>query len=151
MSLTVTDTIERQIEIAAPRDRVWRAITTESEFEQWFGIRIKSGKFQPGVRLEVLTTHPDYAGIVFHFTVLEMKAPEYFSWRWVPGALEPEGEATTLVEFRLEETKSGTLVTIKESGFDQISLGYRAKAFEDNTGGWEHQAKSLASYIAQKR
>ena len=148
MTLAVSDRIERQIEINAPRERVWRAITTDSEFAKWFGVRITEGRFEPGIRVKASTTHKG-KDIEFYLTIESMDQPRYFSWRWIPGASQPENEPATLVEFTLEETKSGTLVKIAESGFDRLSPAYRAKAFEDNTGGWEHQAKSLANYVAQ--
>jgi uncharacterized protein YndB with AHSA1/START domain len=81
-------------------------------------------------------------------TVQKIEPPRLFSWRWIPGADQPEGESTTLVEFRLEETEDGgTLLTITESGFDRLSLSYRAKAFQDNTRGWDGQAKSIQNYL----
>jgi len=46
----------------------------------------------------------------------------YFFYRWHPYAVDPSvdysKEPTTLVEFRLEETSDGTVLTIVESGFD---------------------------------
>jgi len=80
-----------------------------------------------------------------------MDAPRLFSWRWSPGQTLGKNEPLTLVEFVLEETKSGTRVTITETGFDRISLALRAKALEENSGGWDHQTKSLAEYVAQTR
>jgi len=39
------------------------------------------------------------------------------------------------------------LVTVTESGFDQISLERRARIFEENDKGWEFQSQSLARYV----
>jgi uncharacterized protein YndB with AHSA1/START domain len=151
MPAMISDRIERSIELNAPPERVWRAITTEAEFCYWFGIRILEGTFKPGARVKAASTHAGYEGVEFYFTIESMDVPRYFSWRWVPGASQPENEPTTLVEFKLERTNDGTRVTITESGFDRLSPSYRSKAFEDNTGGWEYQANSLASYVAQNR
>lgn len=148
MTIAISDRIERSVEIKAPVERVWRAITTESEFSQWFGLRILGGNFQPGVSVRCVSTHPGYEHIEFSMDIERMEPPRLFSWRWVPGAEQPKNEPTTLVEFTLEEIKEGTRVTITESGFDRLSLAYRAKAYEDNTGGWEYQANSLRNYVA---
>ena len=151
MSPAVSDKIVRSIELKAPRQRVWRAITTEAEFAAWFGVKFLAGKFRPGERVKVASTHKGYEGIEFYLDVDRVEPPRLFSWRWVPGAEQPENEPSTLVEFVLEETQDGTRVTITESGFDRLSLAYRAKAFEDNSRGWEFQANSLANYVAQNR
>lgn len=57
-------------------------------------------------------------------------------------------EPTTLVTFELEEVAGGVRLKITESGFDQVPLGRRAKAFEANEGGWEMQTKLIAGYLA---
>lgn len=145
----VSGAIVRTIELKASRERVWKAITTESEFEQWFGIKVLDGEFKPGTRVKVRSTHPGYEHIEFYITIEKMEVPHLFSWRWIPGATQPQDEPTTLVEFRLQEVGEGTRVTITESGFDRLSLAYRAAAYKDNTGGWEYQAKSLTNYVSQ--
>ncbi len=149
MTTAVSDRIVQAIDLKSPRERVWKAITTEAEFEQWFGVKFLEGRFQPGARMKARSTHPGYEHIEFYITIERMDAPSLFSWRWIPGATQPPNEPTTLVEFALEETIGGTRVTITESGFDRLSLSYRAAAYKDNTGGWEHQAKSLRKYLAQ--
>jgi uncharacterized protein YndB with AHSA1/START domain len=75
----------------------------------------------------------------------------YFSYRWHPGAIDPKvdysKEPTTLVEFRLEETTGGTVITIIESGFDKLPSSRRAEAFRMNEAGWNGQGKKLANYV----
>ena len=63
-------------------------------------------------------------------------------------AVDYSAEPTTLVEFRLEEADGGTLLTVVESGFDQIPLHRRAEAFRMNDGGWTEQMKNIASHVA---
>jgi uncharacterized protein YndB with AHSA1/START domain len=41
------DRIEKHILLRAPRSRVWRALTTPSEFGAWFGVRLE-GTFRVG-------------------------------------------------------------------------------------------------------
>jgi uncharacterized protein YndB with AHSA1/START domain len=149
MDELITDRIERRIELKAPRERVWRAITAEAAFCSWFGIRIVRGSFHPGTKVRAASTHKGYEGTEFDMQIVAMEAPRLFSWRWIPGATQPAHEPSTLVEFKLEETMNGTMVTIAESGFDRLSLEYRAAAFKDNTNGWEYQAQSLKNYLAQ--
>jgi len=53
-----------------------------------------------------------------------------------------------LVAFALEQAEGGVLLTITESGFDQIPLERRAKAFAANEGGWTMQTKLIGKYLA---
>jgi uncharacterized protein YndB with AHSA1/START domain len=144
----ISDRIEKQIQLNAPRERVWRALTNEQEFGKWFGVEVLEGAFAVGQRVKLRSTHAGYEHRQFYVTVVSMEPPSFFSWRWIPGAEQPPDEASTLVEFRLEESGGGTLFTVTETGFDRLSLEYRAKAYEDNTGGWEYQTKSIQRYLA---
>jgi uncharacterized protein YndB with AHSA1/START domain len=84
---------------------------------------------------------------------VERIEPEtYFSYRWHPYAIDPavdySTEPTTLVEFHLEDSDGGTLLTIVESGFDQIPLACREKAFRMNDGGWTQQLKNIEHHVS---
>ena len=43
----MTDRIEKTIELAAPVERVWRALTDHAEFGQWFRVKL-DGPFVEG-------------------------------------------------------------------------------------------------------
>jgi len=77
-----------------------------------------------------------------------------FSFRWHPYAVDPgvdySKEPTTLIVFELQEISGGTLLTISESGFDQIPLERRAKAFAANDAGWVMQVKLIEKYLAMQ-
>lgn len=55
-----------------------------------------------------------------------------------------------LVTFTLEDTAGGTLLTVRETGFDAISPERRANAFADNEHGWKIQMTLIEKYIAQE-
>ena len=57
-------------------------------------------------------------------------------------------EPSTLVAFVLEEVQGGTRLTVTESGFDQIPIERRAKAFAANEGGWAAQMQLIEKYLA---
>lgn len=141
--------IERKTLIRASRSVVWRALTTSKEFSKWFCADLE-GSFAPGKRLDMISTHSSCGPDPHFYVIIERMEPEHtFSWRWHPGAANTEEDGTTLVEFQLEEVENGTLVTVTETGFDHISLARRAKAFEQNTQGWEIQLESLKRYASQ--
>jgi hypothetical protein len=39
------------------------------------------------------------------------------------------------------------MVTVVESGFDRLSLERRARIYEGNEAGWQHQIVSLEQYV----
>ena len=144
--------IEKRIKLLASRDRVWRALVNADEFSKWFGVKIE-GAFEPGARLRMLATKPGYEGMVVDVVIERMEPGKLLSWRWHPGAPDPaveySKEGTTVVEFRLEDSDRGTLLTVVETGFDRISLARRAGVYKDKDRGWEAQTKSLERYVGE--
>src|SRR3546814_14931440 len=119
----MNDRIEKQIELAAPASRVWRALTDHHEFGEWFRVRLEA-PFAPGRESTGHITYPGYEHIRWHSVVQEMVPERLFSFTWHPYAIEPgvdySDEPPTLVEFRLEQRGAGPLLPVTESGFDTI-------------------------------
>lgn len=147
-----TDRIERQITIKAPPARVWQALSNAEEFGNWFGANLKGKAFAPGKRVQGQITIPGYEHVVFDVTIERMEPQRLLSWRWHPAAIDPavdySKEPTTLVELQVKEVAGGTLLTVVESGFDQVPASRRMEAFRMNTGGWEAQLKNIEKYVA---
>jgi uncharacterized protein YndB with AHSA1/START domain len=158
-----TDKIEKKILLHAPRKRVWRALSDSAEFGHWFGMKF-DGPFAPGaimrgvivptkVDAEVASAQKKYDGTPFEITIDQMEPERLFSFRWHPGAVDPgidySAEPTTLVVFALEEVDKGVMLTVTESGFAQIPLARRAKAFAANEQGWTMVMKLIEEYLVQ--
>jgi uncharacterized protein YndB with AHSA1/START domain len=146
-----SDRIEKKVVLGAPRSRVWRALTNAEEFGTWFGVKLEGG-FAAGSRVQGRITTPGYEHVTMDITIVRLDPERYFSWRWHPYAVEPgvdySAEPTTLVEFHLEEVAGGTRLTVVESGFEQIPLARRAKAFEMNEGGWAAQLENIGRHVS---
>jgi uncharacterized protein YndB with AHSA1/START domain len=146
------DRIEKRIELKAPLSRVWRALTDHREFGLWFRVKL-DGPFVPGQVSRGWITYPGYEHLKWEAVVQKMEPERLFSFTWHPYAVDPKmdysKEPPTLVEFRLEKTAAGTLLTVTESGFDKIPAGRRPEAFRMNEGGWTQQIKNIESYVAQ--
>ena len=146
----MTDRIEKSIEIAAPVERVWRALTDHAEFGEWFRVKLE-GPFAPGEVSRGRITHPGYEHVTWQATVQRMEAPRYFSFTWHPYAVDPavdySGETPTLVEFRLEPTPAGTRLTVTESGFDALPSHRRPDALRMNEGGWTIQVQNIRAHV----
>ncbi len=138
--------IENQVRIEAPRSRVWKALTTPSQFTTWFHATTDAKEFRAGQRVDLVSTHPGHEGTAFFFELVEVSPEHRFVWRWKSG-----DEPYTTVVFELEEASDGTLVKVTESGFEHISLERRAKMFEGNTEGWKIQTRNLREYVEQNQ
>jgi len=149
--------IEKRIELKAPVARVWRALTDYQEFGEWFRVKLE-GPFVPGQTTRGYITHPGYEHVKWEATVQKMEPQRLFSFTWphiksldkADYSPDYSGQPTTLVEFRLEKTATGTLLTLTESGFDKLPEDRRLEAFRRNEGGWTAQMKNIESYVAQK-
>ncbi|MFL6551717.1 MAG: SRPBCC family protein [Povalibacter sp.] len=158
-----TDCIEKQIVLRASLSRVWSAITDSKQFGAWFGVEFES-EFTAGAHIqgkivptkadaEIAKSQEPYSGTPFQVFVVRIDPMHTFAFRWHPYAVEPgqdyTKEPTTLVTFELRETPDGTLLTITESGFDQIPLERRAQAFTQNEQGWTAQTQLIQKYLEQ--
>ena len=160
---TATDRIEKKILLRAPLKRVWRALSDSKEFGTWFGVKFNA-PFTPGARLsgkvvgsavdeEVAKAQKQYMQIPFEITIDRIEPEQLFSFRWHPYAIERgvdySKEPTTLIEFTLAEVPDGVMLTVTESGFDQIPLARRVKAFTANEQGWGMVIHLVEKYLAQ--
>lgn len=146
----ISDRIEKETFIRAPRSRVWQALTDSAQFGAWFRVAL-DGPFVPGGRLTGQITYPGYEHLRFAVEDIVIAPEDYFAFRWHPYPKDPQqdysSEPTTLVEFRLSDTEDGTLLQVVESGFDLIPLGRREEAFRANSGGWTGQMNNIKAYV----
>jgi uncharacterized protein YndB with AHSA1/START domain len=129
MTVAEMSRIDRTIEIKAPPERVWHALTTAAELSAWFQVTIE-GDIAPGNEVWMTTVHPDYAGQRFRVLFVEPR---------------------TTVTFTLEPTATGTRLSVAETGFDAISLARRAKVYGDNSQGWTEVLVWLERYAEAKK
>ena len=150
MNLAELSRIDRSIEIQAPPERVWRALTDAGEILAWFKIKIE-GQFKAGSEVWMESVDPAYAGHRFRVHVVEMTAPKRLVWKWHPGEIDPavdySREPRTTVTFTLEAAGRGTRLSVSETGFDEISLARRAKVYGDNNQGWTDVLANLQKYV----
>ena len=155
------DFIKKKVLLQAPRDRVWRAISDATQFGSWFGMRLEApfvagtavrGVISPtSVDEVVAAAQKPYEGMSCEMVIEAIEPERLFAFRWHPYGVEPDvdysAEPMTLVEFELEETAEGVLLTVTESGFSKIPLERRAKAFSANEGGWTMVITLIEKYL----
>jgi uncharacterized protein YndB with AHSA1/START domain len=145
MTIADLSRIDRTIEIKAPPERVWRALTNAKELSVWFQVTIE-GDIVAGE--EVWMQHK---GQRFRVRFVELTPPTRFVWQWHPGAVDPNvdysREPRTTVTFTLEPSASGTRLSVAETGFNEISLARRSKVYGDNNQGWAEVLLWLLKYV----
>lgn len=146
----MSDRIEKQVFIKAPRSRVWRAIADKSEFGTWFRVSFPAGTFTAGETVTGQITYPGYEHLTMDVDVVEVTPEERLSFRWLPGA-DGTIDIQTLVTFTLEDAPGGTKLTLVESGFDQLPSDLRDKAFRENEGGWTEQMQNIERHVTASR
>jgi uncharacterized protein YndB with AHSA1/START domain len=146
----MSNRIEKNIELKAPIERVWRALTDYKEFGEWFRVKL-DGPFVPGEPSTGRIAYPGYEHVKWEARTVRMEAPRLFSFTWHPYAVDPDvdysNETPTLVEFRLEPAENGTRLTIIESGFDALPSARKPDALRMNDSGWSGQIKNIQAHV----
>ena len=148
------DRIERSVVIAVPRERVWRALSNAETFGTWFGANLKGQAFEPGRRARGKITISGYEHVYFDVVVERLEPMSVFSYRWHPYAIDPQldyaAETPTLVTFTLRDAPgTGTLLTVIESGFENLPPDRRQVAFRMNSQGWEGQMGNVVRHVTR--
>jgi uncharacterized protein YndB with AHSA1/START domain len=151
MNSNLQDTIEREIVIHAPRERVYAALSDPAQIVRWFPEGIE-GKLEPGER--PILDFGKYGK--FSIYVVAAEPNEYFAYRWLPGsAYVPKGfigdvltKPHTLVEFHVKETPGGTRLQLKESGFASLPTEHYAKSIKENNDGWDFMLDRLKKLLS---
>jgi len=146
----MSDRIERSVELKAPVERVWRALTDHEQFGQWFRVKL-DGPFVVGQPSTGHITHPGYEHVRWKADVVRMEPPHVFAFTWHPYGIDQtvdySAEQPTLVEFRVEPNGDGSRVTVVESGFDKVPAHRRDEAFRMNSQGWTAQVENIRTYV----
>ena len=150
------DRIEKKIELNASVERVWRALTDFRQFGEWFRVAIEK-PFVVGEVSRGQCTYPGYEHVHWEALIEKMEPGRLFAFTWPHvKSLEPgeygdyAGAPRTMVEFRLERSATGTLLTVTESGFGNVPEGWRLEAFRRNEGGWSEQMNNIKNYVTSR-
>ena len=150
MITTMQNTIEREITVRAPKERVFKAITDPKQIVAWFPDAVE-GNIEAGER----PTFDFGNNFKVQIYVLAVDPHDYFAYNWVPCNCAADSfrgdvlsEPHTLVEFRLQEVPSGTLVRVTESGFASLPVENAEKLFNGNSDGWAYMIGRLETLMS---
>ena len=138
--MRVPDRFERTIEVAAPRERVWAAITEPSELLRWFPTRGAHVDLRVGGEMRLVWDESADEAVI---EVIE--PPELLTFRWRP---EGRDQPFPTVSIALREVANGTEVTLTESGFASLPDEIGRRSYEGNLEGWAGELDELVEYLA---
>jgi uncharacterized protein YndB with AHSA1/START domain len=148
----MSDTIEREITIAAPVERVWDLITQPEHVGTWFGDAGAEIDLRPG---GALTLRWEEYGTI-HGRIERVEPMTLFSYRWAPykdpGGSEPVDGNSTLIEFMLSESGEGTRLRVVESGFSSLATtpARQEELRQGNAEGWGIELGHLEEHARAK-
>jgi uncharacterized protein YndB with AHSA1/START domain len=131
------------IDIAAPPERVFRAVTSE-ELTRWWGFRVTryGGDIRVGGAWRTEGVGANGKPFVVRGEFLEVERPHKLMQtcrHW-----EPRGMVTTLT-WHLENITGGTRVIVHHEGF-----GDAQESCADHADGWEHILNQLSGHVGAK-
>jgi len=133
------DSIEREIVIGAPVERVWDIVTRPEHLGRWFG---DAGAERDGDTITMTWKEHGTAEL----RIVREEPPSTFAYRWDANV---GGIGDTLVEFTLAAEGDGTRLRVVESGWESLatSAAEQERLREGNVGGWKHELGDLERYV----
>jgi uncharacterized protein YndB with AHSA1/START domain len=148
----VSDTIERDVFIAAPAEKVWELVSVPGWWINDGALDLASVELLADDRAVV---HHAEAGD-FLVERLAVQAPRTVTFRWLVSGAEVTRTAAaqdqflyTQVTFTLTSESGGTRLAVTESGFAAAAMEEKARrrAYADNSQGWEMELDAARSYL----
>ncbi|SDI16561.1 Uncharacterized conserved protein YndB, AHSA1/START domain [Rhodococcus triatomae] len=141
--------ITRTVVIAAPRARVWAALTEAEQIGRWLG---QSAELDLRVGGSGVFTWDEYGPSQIEVT--EVQPPASFGFRWAADVhTPPTAGQSTLVRFTLVDHPEGTELTVTETGFETLDRDEidQRRLREGNVEGWRIELGDLAEYLTGTR
>jgi uncharacterized protein YndB with AHSA1/START domain len=138
----VPDSIEREVILPVPPERVWNALTRADQLGAWFGTQATIDLCPGG---EVVFTWDGSTGPrgISRGVIDAVEPTHRFAFRWQSTA----GDVPmTHVEFTLEAHAEGTRLRVVESGLASLPPELRVR--ESHVEGWQRELGDLAQYLA---
>jgi uncharacterized protein YndB with AHSA1/START domain len=147
------DAVVSEIEIAAPPDRVFQALTTADELKRWFTSPECPAKFwemdpRPGGRYRYATEKGsivvnNVSEFECHGEIVEYDPPRVLAYTWIAN-WHDEVTRRTVVRWELTPKSGGTHVKVTHNGLRTLPV-----ARKDYSGGWPGVVEMLKKFVEQ--
>jgi uncharacterized protein YndB with AHSA1/START domain len=148
------DSIVTQIEIAAPPERVFQALTDAQQLKRWFGgpecpAKVWEMDAGPGGHYRYVTEKGavvvnNVSQFECHGEIVEYDPPRVLAYTWIAN-WHDDLTRRTIVRWELTPKSTGTLVKVTHSGLTQLPI-----ARSDYTGGWPGVLEMLKKFAEDK-
>lgn len=145
------DAIVSEIDVSAPQERVFRALTNAGELQRWFGSPECPVKFwKMEARLGGRYSYETEKGSIAvndvnqfecHGQIVEFDPPRVLAYTWV-GNWHDDPKSSTVVRWELTRKGSGTHVKVTHSGLANLPV-----ARKDYSGGWPGVVEMLKKFV----
>jgi uncharacterized protein YndB with AHSA1/START domain len=135
--------VERSIWIAAPRERVWRAITDPEQVEKWFSPGTQWSGTGPHVGGRLYVVGPDNTEM--YVQVIDLVEPPY---RFVTRSQVEPPEKPEVTDWKLQEENGGTRLTLTYIGY-QLDSAHRGM-MEQHAFGFGMMLENVQAHVEGK-
>lgn len=146
-----TGTVTRTIRIEASRELVWAALTTPEHIARWFG---QTADFPHGIGLGATGTFGwgEDAG-AFPVRIDDYDPMDRFAFTWGALGAQIRPDNSTTATFTLVEDDDAVLLTVVETGFDNLAPDAAAgrAAMDDHAEGWVSELDELHAHVLTLR
>jgi uncharacterized protein YndB with AHSA1/START domain len=149
------DAIVCEVDIAAPNERVFEALTGSGQLMKWFtdpACPVKYWKMDPrkGGSYGYATEKGNFevngvSEFECHGEILEFDPPRLLVYTWI-GNWHLDKQRTTVVRWQLTPTANGTHVKVTHSGLAQEPV-----ARKDYSGGWIGVLENLKQFAETEK
>ncbi|SRR5258708_2399725 len=150
-AIVTADAVTTEIEIAAPAERVFRALTTGDELMRWFTNPTCPAKFwEMDARVGGSYRYKSAKGTVVvngvnefecYGEILEIDPPRLLVYTWIAN-WHDDKNLRSIVRWELTPHRGGTLVKVTHSG-----LADEEAARKDYSGGWPGVVEMLKAFV----
>jgi uncharacterized protein YndB with AHSA1/START domain len=136
--------ITRTIDINAPADKVWAALTEPDLIAEWFGDTCEFDATPGGTGVFGWKEHGQ-----FRVVVERVDRPKTLVYRWAREYdADPVPGNSTLVRFDLIENGAGTRLSLVETGFEE--LDDPQEGHDGNVEGWLVELDELVAFVESR-
>jgi uncharacterized protein YndB with AHSA1/START domain len=139
MAAGIPDELVRTVDVKAPRERVWDAITKPELLLRWFPTHVAEVELRVGGSMRFGWDEGGDEAVID-----EIEPPHTFRFRWRPADTD---RPYTSVTFHLEEDAGVTTVTLTERGFASLPDQIHEQSYEGNAKGWSAELEELKAFM----
>jgi uncharacterized protein YndB with AHSA1/START domain len=151
---TDQDAIVAEIQIAAPPERVFRALTDARELERWFngGPECPVNFWNMDATIGGRYSYETQAGAIVingvrefkcHGEILECDPPRLLVYTWHAN-WHDDTSIATIVRWELSAKQNGTYLKVTHSGLSKLPV-----ARQDYSGGWPGVIENLKRFVEE--